>query len=358
LISARMAGMSLKSISLRVEGDEAQTLWVAGKNPNQPAPTDGLEQTLSSEKIHTTGIASAQKLLMKRGEPARYMQLYSAAIQSILSEPVAADIVSFAPADVYGYLNNILQKMFTHKNGFLRFGGSEHSVETGYFWLGEDQNSSMPLTDRVEIEVVHLLQAQPGITENELDQEICAKFPGMETPERSAVHACLDSYGEQDPPESSYWRLRAQDSPAVRRDDLAMMQKLIVQLGQRAGYRVSGDTEPYPAGQFILEWRESSGKTRLGFYVIASALLSKVLARRLPFEHQAVIICPGGRAGLIDYKRKTNPYLVLQIENKWLFVKFRHIRRLAENSRVDPAIILDQLLLDPLSNQDPQMQLL
>ncbi len=358
LISAGMAGLSLRSISLRAEADEAQMQWEMKSGASPPPANGELEQTIHADQVQAAGIQGAIKLLEQRGEPCRYLHLHTAALESILSSPVTASLGSFPPADVYSHLHGTLQKIFTYQNGFLRFGGSDHSVETGFFWLQDHSKSARPLIDRLEMEVVRWIQAQPGISENELDQAICSHFPGLATPEWPAVRACLESYGEQEPPEIGLWHLREQDLPATRREDLAVMQKLIVQLGERAGYQVLGDTGPAPSGQFILEWKEPSGKTQIGFYVIASALLSKVLTQRLPTSHQAVIVCPGGRAGLIDFKRKTNPALKLQLEGEWHFVKFRHIRRLAENTRIDLTHILDQLLLDPLSNQDPQMQLL
>ena len=358
LISAGMAGLSLRSINLRAETDEAQAQWEL-KSGASPAPTtETLEQTIPIDQVQAAGIQGAIKLLEQRGEPCRYIHLHSAALKSILSNSVTASLGSFSPADVYSHLHGTLQKIFTYQNGFLRFGGSEHSAETGFFGLREHPKRALPLVDRLEKEVVRLLQAQPGISENALDQAICIQFPGLSTPERPAVCACLESYGEQEPLDSGLWYLREQDSPKIRREDLAMMQKLIVELGERAGYQVTGDTGPAPAGQFILEWNEPTGRIRIAFYVIASALLSKVLTQRLPIAHQAVIVCPGGRAGLIAFKRKTNPALNLQLEANWQFVKFRHIRRLAENTRIDLNHLLDQLLLDPLSNQDPQMQLL
>jgi hypothetical protein len=357
-ISARMAGLSLQSFSLRDETDEAQISWVTSLDAQLLTPTNEQEQLLNMVQLQQSGVQGAQKLLKQRGEPSHYLQLHSAALQSILSSPESAHIASLAPADVYSQLQGTIQKLFTYQDGFLRYGGTEHSPETGYFWLRDDTDSSAPLADRLEIKIVQLLQSKPGIQEVEIDREVCVEFPAVETPERSAVRACLESYGEQEPPDSGRWQMREQDSAAVRRDDLAMMQKLIHQFGERAGFRVAGDTDPSPMGPFILEWQDSTGVVRFAFYVIASALLSKVLLHRLPVEHQAIIVCPGGRAGLIDYKRKTNPHLNHQLENRWYFVKFRHIRRLAKNSQIDPDNIMDQLLLDPLSNQDPQMQLL
>jgi hypothetical protein len=357
-ISAQMAGLSLQNICLRDEADEAQISWEPSSTGQLLPPTEELEQPLSTAPLEPSGVQGAQKFLNQLGEPSRYMRLHSAALQSILSSPQSANIASLAPADVYSHLHGTVQKLFTYQNGFLRYGGSEHSPEIGYFWLCEPEDGVVPLADRLEINIVQLLQGQPGMHEAEIDRALCVEFPALETPERSAVRACLESYGEQVPPDSGYWQMREQDSPAVRREDLAMMQKLIHQFGERAGYRVAGDTDPTPMGPFILEWHEPAGAVRFAFYVIASALLSKVLMRRLPVDHQAIIVCPGGRAGLIDYKRKTNPHLKHQLENHWYFVKFRHIRRLAEISQIDPGNILDQLLLDPLSNQDPQMQLL
>jgi hypothetical protein len=71
-----------------------------------------------------------------------------------------------------------------------------------------------------------------------------------------------------------------------------------------------------------------------------------------------LIVVPGGRAGLIGYKLQRDPRLQAAIEAGWRFLKFRHMRWLAENDNLERANLDEQLELDPLSNRDPQMPLL
>jgi hypothetical protein len=71
-----------------------------------------------------------------------------------------------------------------------------------------------------------------------------------------------------------------------------------------------------------------------------------------------VLVYPGSRAGLIDFKLRANPRLNQAVEQGWLFVKFRLLRRLAEDSRLSRAALPGMFALDPLTKTDPQIQLL
>jgi hypothetical protein len=65
-----------------------------------------------------------------------------------------------------------------------------------------------------------------------------------------------------------------------------------------------------------------------------------------------VIVIPGGRAGLLDVKLKRDPRLRAAVEQGgWLFVKFRHIRRLLEATQLDRSDLDILLSRDPIVEQ-------
>ena len=70
------------------------------------------------------------------------------------------------------------------------------------------------------------------------------------------------------------------------------------------------------------------------------------------------IVVPGGRAGLLSHKMRRDPRLENVIEANWRFLKFRHLRWLAESETLGRENLNEQFSLDPLANRDPQMPLL
>jgi hypothetical protein len=58
------------------------------------------------------------------------------------------------------------------------------------------------------------------------------------------------------------------------------------------------------------------------------------------------------------YKTRRNLRLQSAIKANWRYLKFRHLRWLAENETLSRQNLDEQLDLDPLANRDPQMQLL
>jgi hypothetical protein len=111
-------------------------------------------------------------------------------------------------------------------------------------------------------------------------------------------------------------------------------------------------------------WQGQPGEISYSFYITASGVLGKILHQRTnqktlpPQPHQRIIVLPGGRAALVEHKMRRDPHLRRSIEDGWLFVKFRHIRWLAENESLGRLSLDESLRLDPLANRDPQMLLL
>jgi len=60
----------------------------------------------------------------------------------------------------------------------------------------------------------------------------------------------------------------------------------------------------------------------------------------------------------VMFKLHNDPRLNQAVEAGWRFVKFRLVRRLAEDPRLNRANLVAQLDQDPFNNKDPQMQLL
>ena len=70
------------------------------------------------------------------------------------------------------------------------------------------------------------------------------------------------------------------------------------------------------------------------------------------------IVLPGGRASLVLHKLDRDPRMEGEILKGWQFLKFRHVRRLAENPTITRESIDELFGLDQLQKADPQIPLL
>jgi hypothetical protein len=95
----------------------------------------------------------------------------------------------------------------------------------------------------------------------------------------------------------------------------------------------------------------------LHFHVMASAVLG-TLAAESKEPDQRVIVLPGGRAELVLYKRQRDPRLNYLLEGGWQFLKFRHVRRMAESEAVNQDNLASYFSLDPLTHDEAQLPLL
>jgi hypothetical protein len=182
---------------------------------------------------------------------------------------------------------------------------------------------------------------------SEIDQALCQIFPGLLTPPQSLTQAVLLSYGEE---QNGKWKISEGDAPRSRRDDLRAIRGALTDLGKRLGYLVSGDIP--------LEWEDKEGKALLSFYVIASAVIGEILLKTKTPAVKSAIVLPGRRAPLTLYKIGRDPRLSLAANDGWRFVKFRHVRRLAENRSLTPESFIELLDLDPLALENLQAPLL
>ncbi|HBX70024.1 MAG TPA: hypothetical protein DEH25_11780 [Chloroflexi bacterium] len=339
LIAATKAGFYLENIELRSDEKLAQIHWQIGQLPT-PSGTDNLT---ISEAIQSV----ARTYLLERGEPCGYLQLHTA----ILSALALQNLFQLAetPLDCYNQTQQAIQAVLNFRHGFLRFGGSEKSIEVGQWWLSETDTASTPLADRVEIAVARHLIHNPGCSLEEVESAVCGEFPGLLRPSKDVILECLESYGEKS---EAGWQLREVDAPSKRRAELASMVKLISGLGENLGFSIhlpESDSDP-------CLWLKDE-LPRYAFYVSASAVLGKFLIEHPSPPATCLIVIPGGRANLVMFKLQHDPYLRQIADEGWQFVKYRHIRQLADSSILSADSLDAQLELDPLTYAETQLRM-
>ncbi len=336
LTAANLAGFHLEGQAFRREDEQLQLLWSKGKLKKNTQESDAAENVRRA----------ANQALLQRGQPAHFLYLQSAAFAELAKLPQLG-LVSDQPGELFTEARSTIEIGLTFRGSFLRFGGSEQSLETGLWWLLDAKAARSSLADRIEIATVRTLLRRPGRKFAEIEQALCEIFPGLLTPPRSLLEAALQSYGEE---ADGAWRLANTDQPRTRRQDLAEMRNALKALGQRLGYQV--------ADEFSIQWKDKKEKLILSFFVIASAVLGEILLKQdAPAAHSLVVL-PGRRAPLALYKIEHDPRLQQAVDDGWRFLKFRHVRRLAENKSLTPASFGELLELDPLTLENLQAPLL
>lgn len=340
LLAAAACGFRLRGLALRAESAQAQITWErAGATALrgaslEPAPL----------------LEAARRHLRQRGEPAPYLSLHAAALSALVEAGALPEALQANPAEAYGQAQAAFEQAFFTTETLARYGGSEKSLEVGQWGLPEPWTAETPLADRVELAAARQLRRRPGALLEEIDAAVCAALPGLLTPSQELVAACLESYGEKESEGGNRWRLRKEDEPAVRREDMMTIRSSLLLLGARLGFSCS------PQQPFL--WLDPDGHVAYAFFLLPSAAFGElVFSSPYPPSH-SIIVLPGARASLVVYKLRRNPRLRQAVEAGWRFLKFRHLRHLAESPTLTRQNLDEQLQLDPLTEALEQMRLL
>jgi hypothetical protein len=338
--AAHLAKLDYQGLALRPEDGNAQLSFSTQKNANQDPTPEILIDLLRK---------GSQAYLQRRGEPAKYLSVLGAGLGQTMQSPTK----EITPEERYDELQKSLEEAISYRGGFLRLGASSQTPEAGLWWLDEHDGEGVPLSDRVEIELVSNLINHPGSRLEDLDSSLCDAFPGLMTPSSSLVCMCLESYGQQAPSENEGWMIRDDDLPSNRRNDLKEIADLVQTLGSHLGLR----TQHIHDDPQCFEWVGNQGKIPYTIFLTASAVLEKIFNSPLEIRGKPLVILPGGRANLVVFKLKENPLWQQKVDQGWQFIKYRHLRLLAENPILTLKNFEKQLSLDPITYSDPQIRL-
>ncbi len=341
MIASDYANFALTGLALHEESAQAQIFW-------RYQPIAKNERSFSKENQISLIRSAARDYLKERGEPARYLNLHVSALASLAHNRLISTL-STSPAEALGLVNEMLNETFTYRHGFVRYGGSEKSLEVGLWWLRETEEVALPLADRVENELVRYLLKNPGVSQHQIDVAMCQAFPGLLTPNASLIQVILASYAEQFPPNSGLWRIQEQNLPEVRRNDVNEVLHHLETIARNLGYT--------PQGEIPLLWRAEDGSVQYAWYVIASGVIGEIIHRREFPPQKSLIVLPGSRANLVAYKLHHDPRLRQALEEGWRLIKFRQIRWLAQKPRLKRDELDHLLAQDTLTYDAPQMRL-
>jgi hypothetical protein len=369
LAAASAAGWRLTAQATQTPMNEAagRTQWrleLAPAPPSSPGPYASL-----ADRLQQSAQGATRQLIEMRGEPVT-PALVQTACAVRWSELGLLNEVALHPEASRQPMSFLLAQMRLALNrdlpppGLLFAPHDPANPDSGGLWAADQSLTQPPLADRLEQFIVRQLEAGSVGLET-LAEAVYDAFPGWQTPDAALLDACALSYGQ---PDGSLLRLRAEDQPLQRRDDLASTVHLLANLGQRLGYEVwlaneplSLEPHPSPTSAHrrmdLAGWMPANvvwhmqGDPAFAFAVVAQASLHPWLAA--PPDALAAcpryVALPGGRAGLLDFKlRRCPPWRTRLAWTGWEFVKYRHLRELASQPGLNLAGFRARIGLDPI----------
>ncbi len=307
------------------------------QNEPQPVNTEALKQKLLA---HTEKVVL--RSLRERGEPTGSMLLYSSVYAALAASGLAASAISLPEEqyrDVFALVSEAVRCGFERAR-LLQLTGWDEEV---LWWLPDEKRAAVPLADRVELLVWKLLTRQPIWHLDDLVNAVYARFHGPLTPELALVLVCIDSYSLRD---GELLRLRPEDIPNHRAEELKAIRRDLVKLGRRLGFVVK------PGAKWEVRWVD---REELYLFTISStASLGRYLlsGRQEDTALQRYLVIPGGRARLVNFRLQRDPRLAQAVASDgWQFLKFRHLRLLLAERELDRNAFKNMPGLDPLVEQ-------
>jgi hypothetical protein len=333
------AGFKLEGLALDSDQNLGQTHWTSQK---------GIYDLKTDQDFRKIIRETGLDLLRKAGEPLDTLAIYGACLAGLAEAGFPGEDLEaeqYFPQLLKDFEDNI-----AYRQGYL------HYPVPQTWWHQEIKPSISPRSDQVEKSLVQLLvQAEQALPETIIYDQLYQEFPGDLTPKRGLIQACLNSYAHSTRSHPVEWKLKPNEIPARRVEDLEQIEAIVCELGKELGFEI--DRIQTESRIIHLVWF-GSGSSQHNFMISASGRLGALLKEKGKSGRRTWAILPGSRADLIHYKMLHNPPLATIINNEWSLVKFRHIRRLAETGGVTPENLTDLLELDPFRSDSPQLPLI
>jgi hypothetical protein len=126
------------------------------------------------------------------------------------------------------------------------------------------------------------------------------------------------------------------------------MARLLIELGSKLGYTCQEDE--------AITWLDSQDTPVYTFVVMATATIGTAL--QMYTDRSFTFVMPGGRAALVTEKARRDYRLRALLDEGLRVIKFRHVRRLADEATLTQANLAERIAIDPPGYHDPQLPLL
>lgn len=232
--------------------------------------------------------------------------------------------------------------------------------ESVFLWLRTiDRINRISITDNYETTLIKYLNDHPGCNVEEIDAAICESFPGLYTPDPEFIQVFLESYGEKDGSVGNYWHLRAEDIPEERDKDLENAYSYIHLIAEHLN--MEWIDHKFNQVKTAISWVDRLGEFNFRFFPIVSATMGEMVFFSEQTSSRNFIVIPASRANMVIYKISRDPRLYKAFNptlGNWRFLKFRHLRSLAENPLLNRENLEQFISLDPITYTTPQLRLI
>lgn len=334
LAGMHASGMRLEGAAVRLEAELAQCEWQAGG--------------ISAENPEMDFAEAISGFFRQRGEPADFQTilvhcLTQMALNSGLPGGTGAideGLFRYAQDKVAGILDD------THFAQVFKPSVSGPSR----WWLADDRNCQPPLSERVEEKIRRLLLDRGSLDLLEMEKAVCSQFPGPLTPEEELIHICLESYASPSNSNPLLYKLMPSETTVARQQVLVEIEGILVSQGESFNFRVNSEDSK-------VSWVDSNGMVTMCYHLtITAAICQTVMTQGNADEVRHIIVFPGSRSRLLEYRLRQDPRLVEALESSWQFLKFRYLRWMVTRESLDLKLWTSLLGGDPPA-WDPPKQL-
>jgi hypothetical protein len=342
LLAANAAGFTLNAFDQSLDDGLAQCAWEINPKPMSTIQPDLKNQFARFE------IAS---YLQEKGEPASYEQVHAAAIAGMAnSNQLAVEVFLQNKNQFASETQKWLEMPFQDQQFLKRVAGGSASLETGQWWLVQDQNVQPALIDRLEAHIYTHLVETHMTTALEIKKRSFKAFPGIFTPTGGEILNCLESYADLIDDTEHIWQLRESELPLNRQQDVEAMHACLRHIAERLNYQVS-------AQQPLLWYDAQDSKPKFRFFIISSAIVPNLGQDQALLAQKNILILPGSRANLLAYKKQRDPVFSMMLDRYFQVVKFRLIRDLEANPLITRELFSEQIRVDPPEYHASQLAL-
>ena len=337
LAGSRAAGFTLRGAAYRQKEELVQ-----------------FEHALSDEKKDEKKLqirSIIQDFLRSRGEPADFNQI----LMNCISQLAFGANLPSTIDDVHEGLFRTIQEevaAILNDNHFTISFESEKKGGSRY-WLLDARKASQPLSERVEAYIHRELVDQKFNTAVDFEAETCKQFSGILTPESNLVHNCIRSYSQEVERGDSEFQIRIEDLPAARDKELKELEELITIFARVFGFKSEKSKN-------TIFWIDNGGKRIFQFYFSLWSPSIELLESldELSDIHQ-VVVFPASRSRLLLARMRDDPRLEGFNRGKIHLIKFRHLRWLAQQEKLNLGMWIDLLESDsPLWEAPEQLQMI
>ncbi|RCK76172.1 MAG: hypothetical protein ANABAC_0323 [Anaerolineae bacterium] len=360
LIAADHAGLRLENLALRSEQGRAQIHWRIYRPATRQLHLSSEDQVQPLPKVKAQIAETIQKHIQRNLEPAQFSQIHAVALTSVVHSVHPRDnrifqansILEIAPfhsvSDYPNFFLNLLQETLRVYPSLIDLDENEKSLENHSWWIAQPSYDHPPVSDQIEEIVYHHLLHHQTTTFLEVDQATCNHTRTLSAPSLTLIRECLDSYGIYDDATRS-WCLRKEEEPAKRSAEMTEIQNHILALGKTLGFTTQ---EGLP-----ITWLDHNDRPVALWWYQHTAAIRAILKASQEQTTKIYLTLPGSRVNLLLHKIQLYPFLMEKIDRQIHIIRFRQIRWLISQPKINLPLFEEWLTTEPLKYHSSQLSL-